>query len=150
MLQNRNHWLVVSNSCVSSEADSWFSWEGDANSQSECPNLFFAENCLKMKKLDPRKAGPWHPPPFGSADAIPANNNLGVLQWQIQFPKIWIQLKKLVSWASDNILGFFFSNSFSFEFYCRLAIHRASFMNQLINRSTNQYINQHLDKCVIV
>ena len=37
--------------------------EGGANSQSGCANLFFAENCMKMKEFGPRWGRPRHPSP---------------------------------------------------------------------------------------
>ena len=36
-------------------------WDGGANSQSGCVNLFFAKNCMKMKVLTPGGVGHWYP-----------------------------------------------------------------------------------------
>ena len=37
---------------------------GCFNSESGCANLFFAENCMKLKEFGPGGFGlsPWHPP----------------------------------------------------------------------------------------
>ena len=65
--------FLTSNSIISSTSsakirlasvvDPGFSWEEGANSQIGCANLFFCQNCMKMKEFGPQGGvHPWRPP----------------------------------------------------------------------------------------